>query len=81
MMRVLVVAAFLALSAAPAGAFQCPSDVAAIDAALATASGMSAESKAKVMALRDKGEQAHKSGRHQEAVDTLAEAKKLLGIN
>lgn len=81
MTRTLIVASLLALLAAPANAFQCPRDVAAVDAALAAGTGISAETKTKVMELRNKGDEAHKAGRHQEAVDTLAEAKKLLGIN
>ena len=64
---------------APAMAFQCPSDIAKIDQALASAD-LTDEQKQEVMELRDEGEQLHNEGKHQEAVDTLAEAKQILGI-
>lgn len=77
--RFLLAAAVVALTAFPAMAFQCPADMAAIDAALATAS-LSAEDKAKVEALRKKGEELHAAGNHDASVTALAEAKALLGI-
>lgn len=67
---------FLAL---PAQAFQCPADMAEIDAALATAS-LSAEDLARVQELRAQGEALHASGDHQASIDALAEAKALLGL-
>jgi hypothetical protein len=66
--------------AAPAFAFHCPADIAKIDAALQTAS-LSAADKAKVMELRNEGEKMPQAGQHQQSVDTLAEAMKMLGIN
>jgi hypothetical protein len=78
-MKRLILAATLTLAAAPAFAFQCPADMAAIDAALATAS-LSAEDLARVQDLRARGEALHSSGDHQASVDALAEAKKLLGL-
>lgn len=69
----------LALAASPALAFQCPADMAAIDAALATAQ-LSEADRAKVMELRAQGEELHAAGQHQQSVDALAEAKALLGI-
>ena len=68
----------LALSA-PAMAFQCPSDIAKIDQAMQTAS-LSREQMDQAMQLRDKGERLHSEGKHQEAVDTLAQAKQMHGI-
>ena len=65
--------------AAPAFAFQCPADMAAVDAALATAS-LSEEDLAKVKELRATGEEEHAAGNHQASVDALAEAKVLLGL-
>jgi hypothetical protein len=65
--------------AAPAFAFQCPSDIAAIDAALESAD-LSDEQKQQVMELRDEGSELHDAGDHQAAVDTLAQAKEILGI-
>ncbi len=80
-MKALLAAAALTVSlAAPAFAFQCPSDVAKIDAALQTAS-LSDDQKAEVMRLRDEGERQHQAGQHQASVDTLAQAKEILGIN
>ena len=62
-----------------AHAGQCPADMAKIDAALETAQ-LSDADKAKVMELRAKGQELHESGSHGESVNTLAEAKKMLGI-
>jgi hypothetical protein len=76
------VAVTLALTfagAGPAFAAQCPANMAKIDAALQTAQ-LTAEQKAKVMELRAQGEQLHKSGQHQQSMQSLAEAKAILGI-
>lgn len=79
-MKALIPAALLTLVlAAPAFAFQCPMDMAKIDAALPTAQ-LTDEQKARVMELREEGEQQHASGNHQASVDALAEAKEILGI-
>jgi hypothetical protein len=64
---------------APAFAFQCPADMAKIDEALQTAE-LSEEQKQRVQELRDEGERLHEEGQHQESVDTLAQAKEILGI-
>lgn len=74
-------AAFL-LAATPAMAFQCPTDINKIDEALASDAGemLSATDRATVKQLRDEGERLHKAGDHQASVDTLAEAKEVLGI-
>jgi len=79
-MKALLAAAALSLTlSAPALAFQCPSDVAKIDQALQTAS-LSEDQKAQVMQLRNEGDRLHKAGQHQASVDTLAQAKQILGI-
>lgn len=79
-MKALISAAVLSLAlAGPAFAFQCPTDIAKIDAALQTAS-LSEEQKAEVTELRNEGERLHQSGQHQSSVDTLAQAKEILGI-
>ena len=65
--------------AAPAWAFQCPADMATIDAALTTAS-LSEKDLAKVKELRATGQEQHAAGNHQASVDALAEAKALLGL-
>lgn len=78
-MKSILAAAAIALLAAPAFAFQCPADMAAVDAALADAS-LSEEDMARVQELRTQGEELHAAGDHQASVDALAEAKALLGI-
>ena len=79
MLRKILIAAVFAGFAMPAFAFHCPADMAKIDAALPTAQ-LSDADKAKVMELRKTGEELHAAGKHQEAVDTLAEAMTILGI-
>jgi hypothetical protein len=66
--------------AAPAFAFHCPADMAKIDAALAKNPQLSKEDLAEVKKLRADGEALHKAGKHQESVDTLAKAMKILKI-
>lgn len=76
--------ALLALALAFAGstafAFHCPKDMAAIDAALAKHPKLSAAQMAEVKEYRAEGEKLHKAGKHQESVDALAKARKILGI-
>jgi hypothetical protein len=79
MIRKTLFAAILVVSTSPAFASQCPGDMAKIDAALQTAQ-LSDADKAKVMELRAKGGELHSAGQHQESVDTLAEAMKILGL-
>jgi hypothetical protein len=79
-MKALISAAALTFAlAGPAFAFQCPADIADIDAALQTATLTDAE-RAQVTELRDEGERLHAAGQHQDSVDTLAQAKEILGI-
>ena len=79
-MRMTLAAAALALIATPALAFHCPVDMQKIDATLAANPQLSEAEMAEVKKLRAQGEDFHKAGKHQEAVDTLAEAMKILGI-
>ncbi|TCT06421.1 hypothetical protein EDC22_1113 [Tepidamorphus gemmatus] len=79
MKTVIRAAIILALTVAPAMAFQCPADIAKINQALQTTSLSDAE-KAQVIALRDQGQALHDAGQHQQSVDTLAQAKQMLGI-
>ena len=73
--------AVLALSlSGTAFAMHCPMDMKAIDDALAKKPSLSAEQMAEVKKYRADGEALHKAGKHQESVDTLAKAKKILGI-
>lgn len=79
MLRNTLLAGLLAVGlASPAFAFQCPKDMAEIDAALAANPPVSAETLAEVKRLRAEGEKLHEAGRHQESVDTLHKAKELL---
>ncbi len=75
----ILVAASLALTSAPAFSGTCPKEMKAIDAALPGAKLTPAQM-ADVQKFRADGETLHKAGKHQESMDTLARAKKLLGI-
>ena len=68
------------LVATPAVAFHCPQEMAKIDKALAAKPKLSEADLAKVGQLRARGEELHKAGQHQESLDTLAQAEKMLGI-
>jgi hypothetical protein len=70
----------LALASTGAYAFHCPKDMKKIDAALAKHPRLSAAQMAEVKEYRAEGEALHKAGKHQQSVDTLAKAMKLLGI-
>jgi hypothetical protein len=78
--RILSAAAVTVMLASPALASQCPTDMSKIDAAPEANTGLSAEERAKVTALREEGEAQHKAGKHDESVATLAQARKILGI-
>jgi hypothetical protein len=72
--------AALALASATALAFHCPADMKKIDAALAKSPQLSAQQMSDVKKYRAEGEALHKAGKHQDSVDTLAKAMKILGI-
>jgi len=78
--RAIMLFSTLLLASASAFAFHCPSDMKKIDAALSKKPALSAEQMSEVKKLRADGETLHKAGKHQESVDTLAKAMKLLGI-
>ena len=69
----------LTLASATAFAMHCPADMRKIDAAMANNPSLTAEQKADVQRYRAEGEALHKDGKHQESVDTLAKALKILG--
>lgn len=73
-------AAFLVTASSMALAFHCPKDMKKIDEALAKGPKLSAEQLAEVKKLRAEGESLHKAGKHQESVDTLGKAMKMLSI-
>jgi hypothetical protein len=72
-------AALLSASAV-AFAFHCPADMKKIDEALAKKPQLTKEQAAEVAKYREEGEMLHKAGKHQESVDTLAKAMKILKI-
>jgi hypothetical protein len=80
MKRILMAAATLLFSAA-ALAFHCPADMKKIDEALAKNPKLTAAQMADVKKYRAEGEALHKAGKHQESVDTLAKAMKILNIS
>ena len=68
------------LLASVAWAHNCPNEMKAIDAKLATNPQMSMADMDKVKALRMQGENFHKEGKHTESMKALGDAKKLLGL-
>lgn len=80
MIKQSMVLAALALALGSAQAHNCPNEMKAIDAKLATNPKVEAADMAKVKKLRADGEAAHKAGDHTKSMQALAEAKKLLGI-
>jgi hypothetical protein len=78
-MKTALAAVLISLSSA-AWAFHCPADMKKIDAAMASHPKLSAEDMSQIEHLRAEGEALHKAGKHQESIDTLAKAMKILGI-
>jgi hypothetical protein len=74
------VAAVSLLMSGAALAFHCPADMKKIDEALARNPQLTAQQMADVKKYRAEGEALHKAGKHQESVDTLAKAMKILNI-
>ena len=74
---ILLAALFISSSAL---AFHCPADMKKIDDALAANPKLTAEQMSEVKKLRSEGETLHKAGKHQESVDTLGKAMKILGV-
>jgi hypothetical protein len=68
------------LASTSAFAFHCPADMKKIDAALAANPKLSDAQLAEVKKLRADGEALHKEGKHQESIDTLGKAMKILSI-
>jgi len=79
-MKKLLITMVLAACAGVALAHNCPNEMKAIDAKLATNPQLSAADATKVKQLRADGEAAHKAGKHDDAMKSLGEAKKTLGI-
>ena len=72
--------ATLMFTATTAFAFHCPMDMKKIDEALAKKPKLTEAQMVEVKKLRADGEAFHKAGKHQESVDTLAKAMKILGL-
>jgi hypothetical protein len=79
-MKQFALAIALALASSAAFAFHCPADMKKIDEALAKKPQLSSQQMAEVTKYRAEGEALHKAGKHQESVDTLARAMKILNI-
>ena len=79
-LKQILFAGVFALASSAAMAFHCPADMKKIDDALSKSPKLSAAQMTEVQKLRADGESLHKSGKHQESVDTLARAMKMLGI-
>ena len=79
MKRTLALTAALLFSTA-ALAFHCPKDMKAIDDAMAKNPKLTAAQMKEVKEHRAKGEELHKAGKHQESIDELAKAMKILNI-
>ena len=75
-----LVAAGALLASSAAFASHCPADMKKIDEALAKSPKLTAAQMSEVKEYRAKGEELHKAGKHQESVDTLAKAMKILNI-
>lgn len=70
----------LLFAAGTAMAMHCPMDMKKIDEALAKKPKLTEAQMKDVQKLRADGEAAHKAGKHQESVDTLAKAMKILEV-
>ena len=81
MKRMFALAAALLFGAVTAFAFHCPKDMKAIDDAMAKNPKLSEADAKAVKKYREEGEALHKAGKHQESVDTLAKAMKILKID
>lgn len=79
MTKLIVLFGALFMSAS-ALAFHCPADMKKIDAALAANPKVTAEQLSEVKKLRAEGETLHKAGKHDDSINTLGKAMKILGI-
>ena len=79
-MKKLLITIALLSCAGVALAHNCPNEMKAIDAKLATSPKLADADAAKVKQLRAEGEAAHKAGKHEDSMKALGDAKKILGI-
>jgi hypothetical protein len=80
MKRSLALAVAMIFASGTALAFHCPKDMKAIDDALAKKPKLTEAQMKEVTKLRADGEASHKAGKHQEAVDSLGKAMKILDV-
>ena len=80
MKRMMALGVALLFAAGSALAMHCPKDMKEIDEALAKNPKLSEAQMKEVKAQRAKGEELHKAGKHQESVDELGKAMKILHI-
>ena len=80
MKRLLALAVATLAASGTAFAFHCPADMKKIDEALAKKPKLSEAQMKEVTKLRADGETFHKAGKHQEAVDALGKAMKMLDV-
>ena len=80
MKRTMALGVALLFAAGSALAMHCPKDMKAIDDALAKNPKLTAAQMKEVKEHRAKGEELHKAGKHQESVDELGKAMKILHI-
>ena len=79
-MKKVAIAALLAFASATAFAFHCPKEMKSVDDALAKNPKLTEAQMADVKKYRAEGEALHKAGKHQESIDALAKAQKILGV-
>lgn len=80
MKRSFALAVAMIFASGTALAFHCPKDMKEIDDALAKKPKLTEAQMKDVTKMRADGEAHHKAGKHQEAVDSLAKAKGILGM-
>jgi hypothetical protein len=78
--KLITFAAAAVFASGSAFAFHCPADMKKIDDALAKNPQLTPEQMADVKKYRAEGEALHKAGKHQESLDTLGKAEKILKI-
>jgi hypothetical protein len=81
-MKIRTIALFAStlFAAGTAFGFHCPQDMKKIDDALAKDPKLTTAQLDEVKKYRAEGEALHKAGKHQESIDTLEKAEKILGI-
>lgn len=79
-MTITATATALLFASSVALALHCPADMKKIDEAMSKNPKLSAAQIADVKKFRAEGEVFHKAGKHQDSVDTLAKAMKILDV-